>query len=325
MNSLIKQQMDQFLQVQATMMAEIKASNATVAELQAGMVELKKELASISYHTMLAYDRAQCVLRQEWVVSETLQQHELSLFRHYAHVYSQNGEDGIIAEIFRRIGEKTFFFVEVGCGDGNQNNTRLLLERGWEGVWIDADVEAIERAKFYYSNYINGGALKVVCSPVTVENINPLLRSLGVPSLIDFLSVDIDLNTSHLWRTIQTRSRVSCLEFNASLPPSLYMEVIYDPKAVCDGTNYFGASLKAMEVIGRTKGQSLVGCDQTGINAFFVDASETSGRFLEPFTSEFHYIPPGYAFVHHTGHRRHPFARSWLIADQKHSNGQLDS
>src|ERR1700754_2894278 len=42
--------------------------------------------------------------------------------------YSQNGEDGIIGEIFRRIGSKSRFFVEIAAADGAENCTRALAE-----------------------------------------------------------------------------------------------------------------------------------------------------------------------------------------------------
>jgi hypothetical protein len=49
------------------------------------------------------------------------------------HIYSQNYEDAIIAEIYSRIGETTRVFVEVGVDSGVECNTRALLERGWTG------------------------------------------------------------------------------------------------------------------------------------------------------------------------------------------------
>lgn len=52
----------------------------------------------------------------------------------HGQVYSQNNEDGIIAEIFRRIGTQNRTFVEFGVGDVLQNNTRLLLELGWKAM-----------------------------------------------------------------------------------------------------------------------------------------------------------------------------------------------
>ena len=42
-------------------------------------------------------------------------------------VHSQNEEDGIIQEIFRRIGVTNKKFIEIGVGDGLENNTLFLL------------------------------------------------------------------------------------------------------------------------------------------------------------------------------------------------------
>src|SRR5215203_1913120 len=94
--------------------------------------------------------------------------HPLSLCRHHGQVYSQNGEDGIIAEIFRRIGERDRFFVEIGTENGLQNNTRFLLERGWKGVWIDAD---FADAGELFAGFVSGGALTLIKAGVTVENV----------------------------------------------------------------------------------------------------------------------------------------------------------
>src|SRR5262245_12387514 len=63
-------------------------------------------------------------------------------------VFSQNGEDGVIEEIFRRIGTTNRVFVEIGCGSGIENNTRFLLEHGgWSGLWIDAASGNVEEAR----------------------------------------------------------------------------------------------------------------------------------------------------------------------------------
>ena len=53
--------------------------------------------------------------------------------------YSQNDEDGIIQEIFNRIGVTNKTFVEFGAYDGLENNTTYLLMKGWRGLWIDGD------------------------------------------------------------------------------------------------------------------------------------------------------------------------------------------
>jgi hypothetical protein len=57
--------------------------------------------------------------------------------------YSQSDEDGIVAEIFRRIGTTNKVFVEFGVEAGYENNTRLLLTRGWSGLWFEGNPSSL--------------------------------------------------------------------------------------------------------------------------------------------------------------------------------------
>ena len=55
-------------------------------------------------------------------------------------VYSQNGEDGIIATIFDKISTTNKYFVEFGVEDGRECNTRNLRENfGWNGLMMDGN------------------------------------------------------------------------------------------------------------------------------------------------------------------------------------------
>ncbi|MGK7887297.1 MAG: hypothetical protein AB4057_22045 [Crocosphaera sp.] len=45
-------------------------------------------------------------------------------------VYSQSDEDGIIEEIFARIGVKSKTFVDFGAETGAENNSHYLLGKG---------------------------------------------------------------------------------------------------------------------------------------------------------------------------------------------------
>src|SRR3972149_4858892 len=59
------------------------------------------------------------------------------LIPHGYKVYSQNEEDGIIREIFNRIGTTNKVFAELGVGNGLENNTLALLLDNWKGLWIE--------------------------------------------------------------------------------------------------------------------------------------------------------------------------------------------
>src|SRR4051812_17540195 len=60
--------------------------------------------------------------------------------KHFSNVYSQFGEDGILAEIFRRIGTTNKQCFEVGAADGKWfSNSRKLIDEGWRAALIEAD------------------------------------------------------------------------------------------------------------------------------------------------------------------------------------------
>lgn len=224
----------------------------------------------------------------------------------YGQVYSQNNEDGIIAEIFRRIGHDTKSFVEIAAGNGIENTTRLLLDLGWTGVWVEAGEAEAASIRSHMGDLISDGRLVYLQEKVDRDNVAPLIEN-AIRANPDFLSLDIDYNTSHIWSALKGLTpRVVCVEYNAHFPPSVDYEVPYDPNATWNGTTRFGASLKALERIGHEANYSLVGCDIFGVNAFFVrnDLCD-EGKFLAPFTAENHYEPPRFNLVGMRGHGRH--------------------
>jgi len=69
------------------------------------------------------------------------------LLRHAFQVTSQNGEDGIIHEIFRRIGSTDRVFAEIGVGDGNENNTAFLLTQAGPAIGSTARINWSKRLR----------------------------------------------------------------------------------------------------------------------------------------------------------------------------------
>jgi hypothetical protein len=215
------------------------------------------------------------------------------LARYEHQVHSQNGEDGIIAEIFRRIGTKDKTFLEIGVGDGSENNIAYLLSQGWTGCWVDAAPEGIRAIRENLGRRLSDGSLKLIELFINMENIDPALESNAIPNDPDLLSIDVDLNTFWIWSALpHIKARVVVVEYNATFPSSVDWKVKYDPAGIWDGTINCGASLKAFEGLGRQFGYCLVGCDLTGLNAYFVRQDLCVGAFLEPFDSETHYEPP---------------------------------
>lgn len=219
--------------------------------------------------------------------------------------YSQADEDGILAEIYKRIGTTDRRFIEFGAGDGLENNSTYLLLTGWTGLWMDGSPENIATIRKWFGDYLSDDRLKVNQCFITRENLNDLISASGISGEIDFLSIDIDGNDYWMWEALKAvNPRVVAIEYNATFRPPNRIVQEYNPTHVWNSDNYFGASLSALEALGDKLGYVLVGCSWAGTNAFFIRKDLEGGKFSPPFTAEHHYREPNYdAFVR--GFNRH--------------------
>lgn len=191
-------------------------------------------------------------------------------------VFSQNGEDGILQYLFHEIGTATKRFVEFGVEDGREcNSAYLAIDRDWEGLLLDGSQANVNKGRAFYRAMMphRPTAVRFEQAWITRENINELIRTHGWTE-IDLLSIDVDGNDYWIWEAIDVVSpRVVVVEFNASfgLRP---VTVPYDPTFVRwekhSSGYYHGASLTALNVLAQRRGYTLVGCESTGVNAFFV-------------------------------------------------------
>jgi hypothetical protein len=196
---------------------------------------------------------------------------------------SQFDTDGILREIFRRVGEVDRSFVEFGTGQGVENNTVYLLCQGWRGVWIEGSETMHHAQRRFFDWAVRAGTLTPVSSFLTRDNINDVVQRAGLTGPIDLLSIDVDGNDYHLWEALTcVEPRVAVVEYNAYLPAPLRWIMAYDPAYRWDQqSTYFGASLASLETLGKRKGLRLVGCDVVGLNAFFVREELCGDRFSD--------------------------------------------
>jgi hypothetical protein len=219
-------------------------------------------------------------------------------------VYSQNDEDGIIAEIFNRIGTKNKKFVEFGAENGLETNGHFLLHKGWHGIWIDADQAKISELCSFFRKPLEEKRLGVINAFVTAENINHLIGVEGkCNGEIDLLSIDIDGNDYWIWEAIKCiEPRVAVIEYNAKFPPSHEWVMKYDENYIWQKDDEQGASLKSLELSGKKRGYQLVGTNLNGVNAFFVRADLARNLFPEPATAENVYNPARWNIRYVSGH-----------------------
>lgn len=223
---------------------------------------------------------------------------------------SQNGEDGVIAELVRRIGAPGRWFVEFGIESGVEGNCVTLAdEEGWSGLFIEGDDGHFGRLS---DKYAHAPQVRTLHAYVLPDNLEPLLQEGGVPPEPDIFSIDIDSNDYYVWDALKTyRPRILIIEYNACIPLDRKLTIPYDPEAGWDGSDFFGASLGALERLGEEKGYRLVHTDTCGVNAFFVreDLADVAAPGVEPPRRKANFFNTG------KGHPRDPQDRPWVDLD----------
>lgn len=187
-------------------------------------------------------------------------------------VYSQHGEDGatikIVETIYKNLHNK--YYVEFGADSGIECNTRILAEKfNWAGLLMDSGNENLD--------------INLRREYITKENIIDLLKKYNVPYHINLLSVDIDYNDFYCAKEILKTHTCDILifEYNASHLPNEDKIVIYNPSHVWDGSNYFGVSLLSWKKLANFYNYSLVYCDSTGTNCYFINNSLLKENYKE--------------------------------------------
>ncbi len=207
-------------------------------------------------------------------------------------VYSQNGEDGILKEIFRRIGTTNQFFVEFGVESGVQCNTRYLAEfLGWSGVYFEPSETNFPKLQAMWQA---NPKIQTYPFPITAQNFEEKLAQANVPKELDLMVIDIDSNDYWVWKALNNWSpRVVVVEYNAFHDPPEKWVMKEDPNYTWNQTTYFGASFTSFYLLGKSKGYRLVGTDPKGVNMFFVREDCMNDQFLDP-ALHYYFQPFGY-------------------------------
>lgn len=150
-----------------------------------------------------------------------------SLLFYYGNIHSQRGQDGILAEIFRRLDLKIGFFVEFGAWDGNYLcNSRRLYEMGWGGLFIEGDAKRYDKLVENYGDkpqIFHENAF--VGSPefgISGNSLRDIMLSKNLdPEAVDFLSVDIDGLDLEVFLGCGVKPKVVLLEGGFNFTPCL--------------------------------------------------------------------------------------------------------
>ena len=215
--------------------------------------------------------------------------------------WSQSDEDTITLRILDRLEIKSSgVFIEFGVGDGRENNTLVLLAKGWRGIWIGGQEIVFEPAKDgrldFRKAWINLENIKhIVDELIQKQNLNP----------VDLVSLDLDGNDLHFTKLLLEgglRPKVWIAEYNARFPVGVDWTIPYNASHTWGGDDYWGASFSSFCKLFKEYGYFPVACSIIGANIFFVQKSYKS-RFTDiPQDENQIYQPPLHYLVPKWGH-----------------------
>jgi hypothetical protein len=179
-------------------------------------------------------------------------------------ITSQGGEDGVLAEVFRRLSVGRGYFIEFGAWDGVHcsNTWRLWHDKEWAGLLIEGNASRYETLKANTKDFPGVKPLCAFVQPEGENSLDALIEASGGPASPDLLSVDIDGDEYHIIAGLKThRPKVILTEFNPSFPPGMLF--------VQNRGGYIGSSASSLVQLLSSKNYTLF--HLTSGNLFFID------------------------------------------------------
>ena len=178
-------------------------------------------------------------------------------------IFSQNGEDGIIEELLKRLEINNGYVCEFGAWDGiHLSNLFNLVKKGFNAVFIEGDNNKYTDLLKTVEKYPNITPINAFVDHNDTENsLDNLLRKTNIPIDFDILSIDIDSYDYQVWKNLNIyKPKLVIIEINSSINTN-NTEYIHN-STTCEGTGF-----RPMYELGIEKGYTFI--LHTG-NMFFI-------------------------------------------------------
>jgi hypothetical protein len=195
-------------------------------------------------------------------------------------IYSTDGEDGIIQEIFKRLRKvSNKQLLDLGAWDGIHcsNTYNLIKNKNFKGILIEADSKRFKRL---CENFPQNEIIKInerITFKSQLKNngggitLDEILKKNNFEKNFDFLNIDIDGDDYYIFKELKFKPKIICIEYNNTIPN----EVIFIQKENLSQ----GSSAKALIELATKKNYTPIA--STPGNLFFV-----SNRYKNLITSE---------------------------------------
>lgn len=167
-------------------------------------------------------------------------------------IYSQNGEDGILAELLRRMPNTSGWVCEFGAWDGKQcANTFALVEDGFNAVYIEARDDYYQDLLKTCESHPNITPIHAMVDHEGDNVLDNILADTDIPTDFDILSIDIDSYDYQVWRSVETYTpKIVIIEINSSISPLDNTHI--------HGPGKEGTGFAPMLALGQSKGYTLL-------------------------------------------------------------------
>lgn len=194
---------------------------------------------------------------------------------------SQGGEDVLAQAIINELGIKEGIFFEVGAKNGMELSTTYqpCVTKNWSGLLVEASDEyeqLVENMKPFPKVKTHHGKVTLEKG----ETVDELMKQYGFDDL-DYFSIDIDSYDYWIWASLKLRPKIVCIEYNGNqdVDRNISRVISYDTNYIHQGSDYFGASAKALINLGKHKGYDLVGYTGPGLSLIFIRNDLNNEKF----------------------------------------------
>ncbi len=189
-------------------------------------------------------------------------------------IFTKANEDGILLNIFTKIGTTNKLFIDIGSNDCiNSNCANLAFHHNWSGTFIDGNSKILNRGKYIYHHFFkqNVNRFSFKQAIVTTENINSILAATTYPKQIDLLCIDLDGNDYHIWNSIDALlPRVVVVEVQVEKGNTHFIPPYTTEFELYEDDTPKGSSPLSMVQLANKKGYQLVAVNKGCYNLFFV-------------------------------------------------------